>query len=58
MNPGSNTVTYCNKSRRGVTAVYITTPDAESRNADAGAVAKNRGVGCLSFNCHIVGRWK
>lgn len=56
MNPGTNTVTFCNKSRRSITAIYVTTPSAEDR--EDGDFAKNGCMSSQSFSCRIIGKWK
>ena len=47
---------YCNKSKRGFTALYITYPD-KTHFSDSKYNAQNGGLVSNSFHCHIVGRW-
>ena len=47
---------YCNKNKRGFTALYVTYPDDGNFN-DTGYNAENGGLVSNSFHCHIMGRW-
>ena len=55
-NPGSNAMTFCNKTRQSLTAVYITTPE-DGHYGDRGYNARNGGIVANSFTCKLVGRW-
>ena len=55
--PSANCMTYCNKTRRQFTAIYITYPD-DNHLGQAGYNALNGGLVSNSFHCHIVGRWQ
>lgn len=57
LNPGSNTMTFCNKSRNGITALYISIPE-DGNYDNAGYNTKNGGLIVNTFNCHIIGRYK
>ena len=54
--PSANCMAYCNKSKRGFTALYITYPD-KTHFSDDKYNAQNGGLVSNSFHCHIVGRW-
>lgn len=54
IDPGSNTVTYCNKTRGSITAMLVTFPkDHEYR--EPGYNAKNGGIVMNSYHCKIIG---
>jgi len=54
--PGANCMAYCNKTRQGFTALYITYPD-KGRFDDSSFNAQHGGLVSNSFHCHIIGRW-
>ena len=52
--PGSNTVTYCDKTRASVTAVLVTFPE-DHVYKEPGYNAKNGGIAMNSWHCKIIG---
>jgi len=56
MEPSANCMAYCNKSKRGFTALYITYPD-KTHFSEPEYNARNGGLVSNSFHCHVVGRW-
>lgn len=54
--PAANCMTYCNKTKRGFTALYITYPD-NYHLGEYAYNAQNGGLVANSFHCHVVGRW-
>ena len=54
---GSNTMTFCDRTHKSVTAVYVTYP--QSNKTDFGIPgynAQNGGLICNSFGIHVIGR--
>lgn len=54
--PGANCVTYCNKTKNGFTAIYVTYPDNNQFHS-VEYNATNGGLVSNSFHCHVIGRW-
>ena len=51
INPSSGTITYCDRTMKGFTAVMVAFPDKASQ----GGYPR---LGTNSFSCSVVGRWK
>lgn len=49
----SNQLTWCDKTRTGVTAILITYPDNNQKDFGASG-----GLAANSFSCSIIGKWK
>ena len=54
--PSANCVMYCDKSKSGFTALYVTYPD-DGHLGEKGYNAANGGLVSNSFHCRVIGRW-
>lgn len=50
---GINQMTWCNKTSKSITAVYITYPNSVTDD-----FVENSGLAANSFSCQIIGKWK
>lgn len=52
---GMNSITFCNKSKTQITAIYVTVPDNDKFHKK-GYNTQNGGITANTFHCRIVGR--
>lgn len=54
---GMNSITFCDRSRTSITAIYVTMPDTDNFHS-SGYNAMNGGITANTFHCKIVGKAK